>query len=68
MSEGGRSAVKVDEDVVGSSRVREFEARPRDLARLLGHKTLEVEILKEAMAAAREKPSWQSPSAAGGFR
>lgn len=54
MSEGGRTAVKADEDVVGSSRVRELEARIRDLERLLVRKTLEVEILKEALAAARD--------------
>jgi hypothetical protein len=29
VSEGGRTAVKAAEDVVGSSRVREFEARIR---------------------------------------
>jgi transposase len=58
MSEGGRTAVRADEDVVGSRRVRELEARVRDLERLLGRKTLEVEVLKEALAAARgKKPS-----------
>jgi transposase len=63
MSEGGRTAVRADEDVVGSSRVRELEARVRDLERLLGRKTLEIEILKEALTAARgKKPSWQLPS------
>lgn len=63
MSEGGRTAVRADEDVVGSSRVRELEARVRDLERLLGRKTLEVEVLKEALAAARgKKPAWQLPS------
>ena len=45
MSEGGRTAVRADEDVVGSSRVRELEALVRDLERLLGRKTLEVEVL-----------------------
>src|SRR3954471_4053526 len=43
--------VRADEDVVGSSRVRELEVRVRDLERLLGRKTLEVEGLKEALAA-----------------
>jgi transposase len=55
MSEGGRRAVRADQDVVGSSRVRELEARVRDLERLLGRKTLEIEILKEALAVARRK-------------
>jgi transposase len=63
MSEGGRTAVRADEDVVGSSRVRELEARVRDLERLLGRKTLEVEVLKEALSVARgKKPTWQLPS------
>jgi len=43
------------EDALGSSRVRELEARVRDLERLLGRKTLEVEVLKETLAAARGK-------------
>jgi transposase len=48
MTEGGTVAVAVDEDVVGSSRVR-------DLERLLGRKTMEIEILKEALDVARVK-------------
>lgn len=55
MLEGGREAVAADEDVVGTSRVRELEKRVRDLERLLGRKTMEVEILKEALDVARTK-------------
>jgi transposase len=55
MTEGGTVAVAVDEDVVGSSRVRELERQVRDLERLLGRKTMEVEILKEALDVARVK-------------
>jgi|SRR5579875_139721 transposase len=63
MAQGGRVAVKADEDVVAASRVRDLEQRVRELERLLGRKTLEVEVLKEALAAAREKkPAWQLPS------
>ena len=47
--EGGLQAVQADEDVVGTSRVRELERRVRELERLLGRKTMEVEILKEAL-------------------
>ena len=36
-------------DVVGTSRVRELEKRVRDLEHLLGRKTMENEILKEAI-------------------
>jgi hypothetical protein len=61
--EGGLQAVKADEDVVGTSRVRELERRVSELERLPGRKTMEVEILKEALASAREKkPVWQLPS------
>ena len=63
MLEGGHQAVQADEDVVGTSRVRELERRIRDLERLLGRKTMEVEILKEALDVARaEKPTLQLPS------
>ena len=63
MSEGGQVAVKADEDVVAVSRARELEHRVRELERLLGRKTLEVEVLKEALTAARgKKPAWQLPS------
>src|ERR1700710_3093354 len=63
MSQGGQVAVKADEDVVAASKVRDLEQRVRELERLLGRKTLEVEVLKEALTAAREKkPVWQLPS------
>ena len=55
MSQGGQVAVKADEDVVAASKARDLELRVRELERLLGRKTMEVEILKEALAAAREK-------------
>ena len=58
-----KEAVRADEDVVGTSRVRELERRVRELERLLGRKTMEVEILKEALDVARvKKPSLQLPS------
>ena len=55
MIEGGHEAVAADEEVVGTSRVRELEKRVRDLERMLGRKTMEVEILKEALDLARTK-------------
>ncbi len=61
--QGGQVAVKADEDVVAASKARDLEQRVRELERLLGRKTLEVEVLKEALAAARgKKPVWQLPS------
>ena len=72
MLEGGHAAVQADEDVVGTSRVRDLEMRVRDLERLLGRKTMENEILKEALDVARPKKrtspllSWSDPT--GGSR
>ena len=55
MAEGGKEAVRVDEDVVGSSEVKALERRIRELERVLGKKTLENEILREAVKVAHEK-------------
>jgi transposase len=53
MSEGGREAVRADDDVVPAAELRRLEERVRDLERLLGRKTMENEILKEALDLAR---------------
>ena len=53
--EGALSAVKAGEGVVPASEVKALKAKIRELERLLGRKTMEVEILKEAMEIAREK-------------
>ncbi len=67
MLEGGHQAVHADEDVVGTSKVRELEKRVRDLERLLGRKTMEAEILKEALDLARAKNGFcRSPRGAIG--
>ena len=55
MTEGGTVAVATDDEFVGSGRVRELERQVRDLERLLGRKTMEVEVLKEALDIARVK-------------
>jgi transposase len=45
------------------SRVRELENRVRELERLLGRKTMETEILREALEQARpKKHAWHLPS------
>ena len=63
MAEGGLEAVRADEDVVPASRVRELEAKVRELERLLGRKTMEAEILREALEQARpKKHAWRLPS------
>lgn len=67
MAEGGQVTVQADDEVVAASRMRELEARVRDLERLLGRKMLEVEVLKEALAAARvKKAEWPLPSPPAG--
>jgi transposase len=55
MAEGGKVAVGADDAVVSAQEQRELKRRIRDLERALGRKTLEVEILKEAIEVAREK-------------
>lgn len=55
MSEGGKEAVRADDSVVASSEVRALEKRIRELERVLGKKTLENEILREALKIAQEK-------------
>jgi hypothetical protein len=50
-----RGKERADEDVVAASEVHRLEERVRELERLLGRKTMEVEILKEALDLARVK-------------
>ena len=55
MSDGGKVAVQADEQVVSASEAKSLKKRVRELERILGKKTMEVEILKEALEIAREK-------------
>jgi transposase len=55
MSQGGKEAVRADDAVVSVAEVRALERRIRELERVLGRKTLENEILREAMKLAQEK-------------
>jgi transposase len=55
LHEGALSAVKAGEPVVPTSEAKELRLRIRELERLLGRKTLEVEIFKDAVRIAREK-------------
>jgi putative transposase len=67
MAEGGREAVRADNVVVGAARVRELEERIRELERMLGRKTLEVEIQGGARRRADKKTllPWPSPDPDG---
>ncbi len=53
--QGALSAVRADEEVVPASEVKALRQQIRELQRLLGKKTVEVEILKDAIEIAREK-------------
>lgn len=55
MTEGGKEAVRADDEVVAREQVRALEKRIRELERVLGKKTLENEILREALQVAHEK-------------
>ena len=70
LSEGGAAAVSSDEPVVGSSEVRRLEERVQELERLLGRKTMENEILREALAKSQAKKPISRPLSLpkGGFR
>jgi transposase len=66
-SEGGAAAVTADDGVTSNAEVRRLEERIRELERQLGRKTLEVEILKEAIVRPRtKKPSWLARSRPAG--
>lgn len=53
--EGALMAVKHEEEVVPLSEFKQAQARIRELERLLGRKTLETEILKDAIEIAKQK-------------
>jgi transposase len=53
--EGGLTAVSAGESVVRASELAAARAQIAQLQRMLGNKTMEAEILKEAVKFAREK-------------
>ena len=55
MTEGGKEAIRADDEVVASTRLKALEKRIQELERVLGRKTLENEILREAVKVAHEK-------------
>jgi transposase len=63
MLDGGAVAVSEDDDLTSNRAVRQMEERIRELERQLGRKTLEVEILKEALDKTRSKKrTWLAKS------
>jgi transposase len=55
LHDGALTAMRTDEELVPVSEVRQLRKHIRELERLLGRKTLENEILKDAIEIAREK-------------
>ena len=55
MEEGALTGVGSEETVVPISQLKAAEAKIRQLERILGKKTVDIEILKEAINIAREK-------------
>lgn len=55
MDEGATQALEAGEAVVPESEAKMLRAKVRELERLLGRKTMEVEILKEAIEVGRSK-------------
>ena len=53
--EGAFTAINANEPVVALSEVKGLKKQVRELQRLLGKKTMEAEILKEAVEITREK-------------
>lgn len=55
MEQGALEGIRSEEELVPKSRFKELEKQVRELERMLGKKTLENEILKEAIKVGREK-------------
>jgi transposase len=55
MDEGSRAGLEAGESVVAQAELRELQQQVRELERLLGRKTLENEVLRDALRIAREK-------------
>jgi len=55
MESGALTGVGFEEDLFPKSKVRDLENRIRELERILGKKTMENEILQEAVKLGREK-------------
>jgi transposase len=55
MADGSREAIRADDEVVSAAEVRELKRQVRELQRVLGKKTMENEILRDAVRIAHEK-------------
>lgn len=55
MTDGGKTAIDADDQVVSAAQARAMKKQIRELERMLGKKTMEVEILRDMVEIAREK-------------
>ncbi len=55
MTDGGETAITADDQVVSMAEFRALQKKVQQLEKVLGRKTLENEILKEAVRIGREK-------------
>lgn len=55
MESGAMKGISSEEELVPKNQIKDLERRVRELERILGKKTLENEILKEAVRIGREK-------------
>ena len=55
MTDGGKVAIDADGQVVSLSEAKAMKKQIRELERMLGKKTMEVEILRDMLELAREK-------------
>ena len=70
MAQGALTAAGAGEEVVPASEYRALEAQVRELQRLLGKKTMENEVLREAVsrASGSKRGPWRSISSPEGGR
>jgi len=55
MESGALTGIKTEEELVPLSEVTELKKRIKQLERVLGQKTMDIEILREAVKIGREK-------------
>ena len=55
MQDGGMSAIQSGDEVVSSAEHKALQKKVKQLEQLLGRKTMETEILKEALEIAQSK-------------
>jgi len=55
MADGSREAIRANDEVASAAEVHELKRQVRELQRVLGKKTMENEILRDAVRIAHEK-------------